>query len=41
MADPLFAQHGGFEMVDHVFDHRLGDVLKDLNAAIWESGKAA
>jgi type I restriction enzyme R subunit len=41
MADPLFAQHGGFEMVDRVFDHRLGDVLKDLNAAIWESGKAA
>ncbi len=36
LADPLFAQAGGFETVDREFDHALGDVLKDLNAAIWD-----
>ncbi|WP_342708779.1 type I restriction-modification system endonuclease [Bradyrhizobium sp. B124] len=36
LADPLFAQAGGFEMVDREFDHGLGDVLKDLNSAIWD-----
>ena len=41
LADPLFAQAGGFEMVDREFDSGLGEVLKDLNAAIWDSGKAA
>jgi type I restriction enzyme R subunit len=37
LADPLFAQAGGFERVDREFDHGLGDVLKDLNTAIWDS----
>jgi type I restriction enzyme R subunit len=37
LADPLFAQAGGFETVDREFDHGLGEVLKDLNTAIWES----
>lgn len=37
LADPLFAQAGGFETIDREFDHALGDVLKDLNAAIWEN----
>ena len=37
LADPLFAQAGGFERVDREFDHALGDVLKDLNTAIWDS----
>jgi len=41
LADPLFAQAGGFDMVDREFDSGLGEVLKDLNAAIWDSGKAA
>jgi type I restriction enzyme R subunit len=41
LSDPLFAQAGGFETVDREFDHSLGDVLKDLNSAIWESGAAA
>jgi len=41
LSDPLFAQNGGFEVVDREFDHRLGDVLMDLNAAIWDSPKAA
>jgi len=36
LADPLFAQAGGFETVDREFDHGLGDVLKDLNSAIWD-----
>lgn len=36
LADPLFAQAGGFETVDREFDHGLGDVLKDLNTAIWD-----
>jgi type I restriction enzyme R subunit len=40
MSDPLFAQAGGFEIVDDAFDHRLGEVLKDLNAAIWDSPAA-
>jgi len=37
MADPLFAQAGGFETIDREFDHALGDVLKDLNTAIWDN----
>jgi len=37
LADPLFAQAGGFETVDREFDHGLGDVLKDLNTAIWDN----
>jgi type I restriction enzyme, R subunit len=41
LSDPLFAQNGGFEAVDREFDHRLGDVLMDLNAAIWDSPEAA
>ena len=41
MEDPLFAQNGGFEVIDREFDHQLADVLMDLNAAIWDSGKAA
>lgn len=36
LADPLFAQAGGFEVIDQAFDHGLGDVLKDLNGAIWD-----
>lgn len=36
LADPLFALAGGFETVDREFDHGLGDVLKDLNSAIWD-----
>jgi type I restriction enzyme R subunit len=40
LSDPLFAQHGGFEVVDREFDHRLGDLLMDLNAAIWDSHAA-
>jgi type I restriction enzyme, R subunit len=35
LAEPLFAQAGGFDTVDREFDHGLGDVLKDLNSAIW------
>jgi type I restriction enzyme R subunit len=41
LSEPLFAQAGGFAVVDQAFDSGLGDVLKDLNAAIWESGKVA
>ncbi|MDB5692617.1 MAG: Type restriction-modification system, restriction subunit [Alphaproteobacteria bacterium] len=41
LSDPLFAQAGGYEMVDREFDSGLGDVLKDLNAAIWDSPAAA
>jgi len=41
LSEPLFAQSGGFPVIDHEFDHRLGEVLMDLNAAIWESGAAA
>jgi type I restriction enzyme, R subunit len=41
LADPLFAQAGGFEMVDREFDSGLGELLKDLNAAIWDSPQAA
>lgn len=41
LQDPLFAQAGGFEMVDREFDSGLGDVLKDLNAAIWGGDRAA
>jgi type I restriction enzyme, R subunit len=41
LSDPLFAQAGGFETVDREFDHRLGDVLRDLNTAIWGGGQAA
>lgn len=41
LADPLFAQNGGFPVIDQAFDHRLSEVLMDLNAAIWDSGLAA
>jgi type I restriction enzyme R subunit len=37
LADPLFAQAGGFDTIDREFDHALGDVLKDLNTAIWDN----
>lgn len=37
LADPLFAQAGGFETVDREFNHGLSEVLKDLNTAIWDS----
>jgi type I restriction enzyme R subunit len=37
LADPLFAQAGGFETIDREFDHGLSEVLKDLNTAIWDS----
>ena len=41
LSDPLFAQAGGFDMVDREFDSGLGAVLKDLNAAIWGGDRAA
>lgn len=41
LADPLFAQNGGFPVIDNAFDHRLADVLMDLNAAIWDSAATA
>lgn len=37
LAEPLFAQAGGFDTVDRAFDHGLGEVLKDLNTAIWDN----
>ena len=37
LADPLFAQAGGYETIDREFDHGLGEVLKDLNTAIWDN----
>jgi len=40
LSDPLFAQHGGFAVVDREFDSGLGEVLKDLNAAIWDTRAA-
>src|SRR5690606_26875075 len=41
LQEPLFAQAGGYEVVDREFDSGLGDVLKDLNAAIWGDDQAA
>lgn len=41
LADPLFAQAGGFAVIDQAFDSGLAEVLKDLNAAIWDGGRAA
>jgi type I restriction enzyme R subunit len=41
LADPLFAQAGGYEVVDREFDSGLGELLKDLNAAIWDTSHAA
>lgn len=41
LADPLFAQNGGFPVIDQAFDHKLSDVLMDLNGAIWDSPQAA
>lgn len=41
LTDGAFAQAGGFDAVDREFDHRLGDLLKDLNVAIWGGGQAA
>jgi len=38
---PAFRQQGGFAAVDKVFDHRLSDVLQDLNEAIWSPPPAA
>lgn len=40
LSDPLFAQHGGFEVIDREFDHHLAEVLMDVNTAIWESNVA-
>jgi type I restriction enzyme R subunit len=40
LADPLFAQAGGFEAIDREFGHGLDEVLKDLNTAIWDSHAA-
>jgi len=40
LSDPLFAQFGGFEAVDRDFDSGLGEVLKDLNTAIWDTPAA-
>jgi type I restriction enzyme R subunit len=37
LADPLFAQNGGFAAVDAAFDHQLAEILMDLNSAIWDS----
>jgi type I restriction enzyme R subunit len=39
--EPLFAQNGGFDAIDHEFDRQLAQVLRDLNGAIWDSGHAA
>ena len=41
LSDPLFAQAGGFEMVDREFESGLEGVLKDLNTAIWGGDTAA
>jgi len=41
LSDPLFAQNGGFPVIDQAFDHQLGNVLMDLNAAIWDSDSIA
>ncbi|SKA22419.1 type I restriction-modification system endonuclease [Consotaella salsifontis] len=41
LSEPLFAQFGGFEVIDREFQSGLGEVLKDLNAAIWDSPSAA
>lgn len=41
LSDPLFAQAGGFEVVDREFESGLEGVLKDLNAAIWGGDAAA
>ena len=35
LAEPAFAAQGGFDKVDAEFDHRLQDVLADINEAIW------
>ena len=40
LAEPLFAQNGGFPVIDQEFGGDLGTVLMDLNAAIWD-GRAA
>lgn len=41
LSDPLFAQAGGFEVVDREFESGLEGVLKDLNTAIWGGDTAA
>ncbi|MCJ2180815.1 type I restriction-modification system endonuclease [Novosphingobium album (ex Hu et al. 2023)] len=41
LADGAFAQNGGFTEIDKEFDHKLSEVLMDLNSAIWDSGQAA
>ncbi|MDE1905547.1 MAG: type I restriction-modification system endonuclease [Rhodospirillales bacterium] len=39
-AEGAFAQAGGFPIIDQAFDHGLDEVLKDLNAAIWDNRAA-
>lgn len=41
LSDPLFAQAGGYEVVDREFESGLEGVLKDLNTAIWGGDTAA
>lgn len=38
---PAFRQQGGFAAVDKVFDHKLAEVLQDMNEAIWLPASAA
>ncbi len=40
LSEPLFAQAGGFELIDREFENTLTTVLMDLNAAIWDAGAA-
>lgn len=40
LSEPLFAQTGGFDIVDQEFDRQLGEVLMDLNGAIWDNRAA-
>ena len=40
LGEPLFAQAGGFDIVDREFDRQLGEVLMDLNEAIWDNRAA-
>lgn len=41
LAEGAFANAGGFPAVDREFDSGLGELLKDLNAAIWAGDRAA
>jgi type I restriction enzyme R subunit len=38
---PAFRQQGGFAAIDKVFDHKLAEVLQDMNEAIWSPPSAA